>query len=172
MGARCSLAVSGPNGAIPIRMKRVLSATILVGPANEWTEPLHDRMPVLLAPEQIDCGSSESAPEPYFAWRRPTPSSSESSPESPRSADIRRLCTRRAGRRRQTFRQGERRHPIRMAPKFEFMTRRAASSGSSPQMRVDTFSDGVDVGFNRDAVGDRDAGRNRVQFGIQCDANF
>jgi putative SOS response-associated peptidase YedK len=34
--------------------ERILSATIIVGPANEWMKPFHDRMPVLLAPAQID----------------------------------------------------------------------------------------------------------------------
>ena len=38
----------------PASGDEVLSATIIVSGASEWTTPYHDRMPVLLAPESFD----------------------------------------------------------------------------------------------------------------------
>ena len=42
----------------------VLAATILVAGASEWMTPFHDRMPVLLMPEQFDAWlSGEAGPD-------------------------------------------------------------------------------------------------------------
>ena len=44
--------------------EEILSATIIVSGASEWMAPYHDRMPVLLMPEQFDAWlSGESGPD-------------------------------------------------------------------------------------------------------------
>ena len=57
--------------------QEALSATIIVGAANEFMRSIHDRMPVIPAPTDVDCWLAEpgadlkrSAPEGHLqAWR-------------------------------------------------------------------------------------------------------
>jgi putative SOS response-associated peptidase YedK len=61
--ARSPSRAYGSIGAI-LRQTRNASATIIVGPANDWMRPFHDRMPLILDWSDADAWmSGESAAE-------------------------------------------------------------------------------------------------------------